>query len=177
MLKIADLTGRELDWTQPAAFVRDYELRAGTDLVATLKLRSGFGTLATAESGDGCWTFKRVGFWDPRASVRACGAEEDLATFRNNTWSSGGTLVLADGREFRATTNFWNTHFEFLDGESEPIVRLRYGSGILHTSAHVQIAKSAAWLSEIPIIVLFNWYLAVMLQMDADAAAVITAIG
>ena len=41
----------------------EYELRAGDMLAATLRFRSSFGSFATAEDGDGCWTFKRVGFW------------------------------------------------------------------------------------------------------------------
>jgi len=35
-------------------FKMEYELRAGAELVATLCFRSSFGTLATAQSTDGC---------------------------------------------------------------------------------------------------------------------------
>lgn len=51
-----------------------YELCAGEALVAVMRLRSAWGTLATASSADGCWTFKRVGFWQNKASIRyRCG--------------------------------------------------------------------------------------------------------
>jgi len=47
-----------------------YELRSGSEILARLEFRNMFGTFATAESADGCWTFKRVGFWHHRASIR-----------------------------------------------------------------------------------------------------------
>jgi len=56
MLKLVELIGRELEWKQPNALRKEYELRDG-------------------ESGDGVWTFKRVGFWQPRATVRTSGSE------------------------------------------------------------------------------------------------------
>ena len=92
MMKMAELIGRELKWVQPHALKMEYELRAGEMLAATLHFRSSFGSFATATSADGSWTFKRVGFWQTRVTVRTSGTETDLAVFRNNTWSGGGTL-------------------------------------------------------------------------------------
>ena len=99
MLKITELIGQESRWTQPHASKMEYELRARDVIAATLSFRSSFGSFATATSADGTWTFKRVGFWQTRATVRADGAEADLAVFKNNTWSGGGTLELPGGRQ------------------------------------------------------------------------------
>ncbi len=112
MKNIAELIGRELEWVQPSAWKMQYELRAGEEIVATLRFRSSFGSFATAESADGCWTFKRVGFWQTRVTIRGCGSDMDIAMFKNNTWSGGGTLELPDGRKVLATTNLWQTKFE-----------------------------------------------------------------
>ncbi|HYM81602.1 MAG TPA: hypothetical protein VEY91_09350, partial [Candidatus Limnocylindria bacterium] len=103
MRKIGDVVDRPLKWSQPSALSMQYELRAGDELAATLRFRSMFGSFATGESADGCWTFKRVGFWQTRATIRACDSETEIAAFRNNTWSGGGTLELADGQTIRAT--------------------------------------------------------------------------
>ena len=86
MQKIARVSGNEIKWSQPSANKMEYELRSGGELVATLKFRSMCGTLATAESGDGCWTFKRVGFWQSRATIRAFGSDTDLAAFETPEW-------------------------------------------------------------------------------------------
>ena len=51
---------RRLEWVQPGALKMYYELRSDNELIATLGFRSLLGSFATAESADGCWTFKRI---------------------------------------------------------------------------------------------------------------------
>lgn len=152
----------------------EYELRSGPELVATLKFRSMWGTLATAESGDGCWTFKRVGFWQNQATIRACGSDTELAVFKNNTWASGGTLECSADRKFKATTNFWLTNLTFQTEADEPLIHFKYG-GVFHRSADVEISPLARSIPDVPLLVLLGWYLAVMLDSDAGAGAAIAA--
>lgn len=174
MVKIADLAGHVLTWVQPDFLKMEYELRLEDEQpVASLVFRSSFGTFATAESGDGCWTFKRVGFWQNKASIRACNAEMDLAEFHNATWSNGGTLVYPNGRHFKATTNFWMTQLHFLL-EDEPLVNMKIKSGF-KLSAEVSLLPAGLQQPELPVLTLFGWYLAVMLSNDAAAAVAVTA--
>jgi hypothetical protein len=167
---IPQVIGRELKWQQPKAWKMQYELRADDELIATLRFRSSFGSFATAESADGCWTFKRVGFWQTKATIRACGSDNDIAVFRNNTWSGGGTLELSEGRKFLATTNVWQTNFEFQSETGQILVRFKPG-GFVHLSATVEIQTDAAGVPELPWIVMLGWYLTVMMYMDTAATA------
>lgn len=169
MRKIAELVDRPLKWAQPSALRMEYELNAGDELAATLRFRSSFGSFATGEGADGCWTFKRVGFWQTRATIRACGSETETASFHNNTWSGGGTLDLLDGRKMLVTTNFWQTNLEFQDEAGSPLIRSKSG-GLIHLSAAVEILPGAASLPELPWLVLLGWYLTVMMHMDSAAA-------
>lgn len=173
MQSIAQLAGRELKWSHRKGGRREFELHADGTLVATLKFRSAFGTFATAEGGDGCWTFKRIGFWQTSTTIRTCGSDTNLAVFRNNTWSSGGTLEFPNGRKARATTNLWMTKMEFRTDADEPLVRFDYG-GAFRLSAKVVVSPTGWQAEYLPLFVLFGWYLAVMLYEDASAVAVIT---
>jgi hypothetical protein len=175
MQKIAGAIGRDLAWVQPGVWKMEYELRAGDDLVATLRFRSAFGTFATGESADGCWTFKRVGFCQSRVTIRACGSETDVAIFRNNTWTGGGTLELPGGRRIPATTNFWQSKLEFKTGADEVLIRLETG-GFVRRSATVEIQPAAAGAPELPWLVMLGWYLAVMMEADASAAGAAVAV-
>jgi hypothetical protein len=169
MTRGADLSGLLLKWGQPSLLKREYELRTGDgELVATLHFRSSFGSFATADSPYGCWTFKRVGFWQTKATVRSCGSDDDIAIFTNNTWSGGGTLEFSDGRTFRATTNFWQTKFEFETEAGEKLIEFQT-SGLLHLSATVQIYPSFVTATELPLLVMLGFYLIVMLHSDAAA--------
>ncbi|MBI5029186.1 MAG: hypothetical protein HZB51_01565 [Chloroflexi bacterium] len=172
MKKIAELIGRELKWEQPSTLKMEYELRADEELAATLCFKNSFGSFATAASADGTWTFKRVGFWQTRATIRSIGANIDLAVFKNNTWSGGGTLEFPDGRKYLANTNFWQTHYEFKTEAGESLFAYRNIGGVLHASSHVRIEPCAAAIAELPWVVMLGWYLIVMMQQDAAVAAV-----
>ena len=174
MQKIVEFIDRDLKWTQPGLLKAEYVLSAGVVEVATLKLRSSFGTLAAGESGDGCWTFKRGGFWQTRITIRAGGSDNDLAVFRNDTWSQGGTLEFSQGARFRATTKFWKTSLTFTTEAGEPLVSLDYG-GVFRRTAAVAVSPAGRSFVELPILVLFGYYLAVMSEMDAATAAAVTA--
>ena len=171
MMKLAELVGHELKWIQPHALKMDYELRAGDTVAATLRFRSSFGSFATATSADGSWTFKRVGFWQTKATIRASEADVDLAVFKNNTWSGGGTLELPDGRKYPANTNFWATQYEFTTEMGEAIISYRKIGGMLHMSAVTEIHPLAKDILEMPWMVLLGWYLTVMMHMDSAAVA------
>jgi hypothetical protein len=172
MKRLSELVIREVKWTQPSAFKMSFELHAGDELAATLRFRSSFGSLAAGESADGCWTFKRAGFFQTRVTIRVCGEETDIAVFRNNTWSGGGTLELPDGRKVLATTNLWQSNLDFKTESDETLLRFNR-AGLLHLSASVEIQQEAIGLAELPWMVMLGWYLIVMMNMDAAASAAI----
>jgi hypothetical protein len=163
--------GPSLRWTQPALMKMNYQLGRGDSTVASLRFKSLWGSLATAENEDGCWTFKRVGFWQTRATIRACGSESEIATFKNNTWTGGGTLEFPDGRRIRATTNAWQTKLEFQTETGESLIRFKYDT-VWCNSATVGILPPALTMPETSWIVAFGWYLMVMMQMDMSAGVV-----
>ena len=171
MKSVRDLVGCELKWVQPRALKREFELRDGEEVVATLGFRSLLGTFATAGTADGSWTFKRSGFWRTHVTVRPSGSDSEIAIFRNSTWSGGGTLDLPDGRHFPANTNFWGSTYEFKDAGGVPLVRYRRITGVLHGSCLVEVTPAAVPLGELPWLVPLGWYLAVMMQQDSAGAA------
>lgn len=171
MKRLVELVDQPLAWSQPGALKMEYELRAGDQVAATLRFRSVFGSFATGESADGCWTFKRVGFWQPRATIRERDGEAELAIFKNHTWKGGGTLELPDGRRMLATTNVWQTKVEFQDEPTgAPLIRFK-SRGVIHLGADVEIEPGAFKVPEMRWIVLFGWYLVILIHMDSGAAA------
>ncbi len=169
------MIGQQMKWEQPSFFKMEYELHANDLVVATLRFRSSWGTFATAESADGCWTFKRVGFWQTRATIRPCSSEAEIASFKNNTWSSGGTLELPDGRQYRANTNFWQSKYSFTDPAGQPMVQYSHVGGF-KLSGLVDIDPSARQVPELPWMVMLGWYLVIMMHQDSAAAtAAVTA--
>jgi hypothetical protein len=174
MMKIADLIGQELKWVQPNALKMEYELRLGDMVAGALRFRSQFGTFATATCDDGRWTFKRVGFWQTKATIRTSGSETDVAVFKNNTWGGGGTLELPDGRKYLANTNSWASQYEIKTEAGQELISFRKIGGMLHISSKVEIHALAKDIAELPWMVLLGWYLTVMMYMDYAATVVVT---
>ena len=167
MRRIAEVVGGELRWVQPTAFKPHYELRAGDELVAVLRIGGLFRDHAAAESADGRWTFERVGFWRNKVRVRAAGAQPDVAVFKISRWGDGsGVLQLPDGRKLPATTNFWRTEYQFRSEAGEPLLRLSSG-GVLRQNAKVEAHARAAGLPELPWLVMLVLFLMVTTRADA----------
>jgi len=169
MKSLSDIAHHGFEWSQLSAFKQNYELRSRSELVGSLEFRSAFGTFATAKCGDGCWTFKRVGFWKRLISIRACNSEADIATFRDNTWSQGGTLEFPDGRAFKVTSNFWKSRLEFQNSADEVLLHFD-SSGVFKLKATVHVGKGSEHHPALPLMVLFGWYYLVMMQHESAAA-------
>lgn len=176
MSALAAKAGSSLEWTQPSAFKMEFELHADGQPVGSLRFRSSFGTHAVAEIGGRRWTFKRVGFWQQKVSVREDGAEVDLAEFANNTWHSGGELRCPDGRVFRATSNFWSSKLAWRDASEAEVALLEHG-GFLRLHSRVTIPAGLPPEVPVDLLVPLGLYLVVMLQRDSASAAAVTAAG
>ncbi|MBN1429537.1 MAG: hypothetical protein JXB07_14275 [Anaerolineae bacterium] len=174
MRKISEIVHCKLSWVQPSALKQEYELRADEELAATLSFKNIFGSLAKAESADGCWTFKRIGFWETKATIRACDGDTDIAVYKNNTWNNGGTLELPDGRKYFASLNFWATRYEFKNELDDVLLRYTKIGGVAHFSAQLDIMPSAVNVAELPWMAMLGWYLPIMIYRDSAAAVAAT---
>jgi hypothetical protein len=178
MKRMAEVADRGLVWVQPSVMKDAYELRAGDEVVATLVFRRS--TLATAETGDRSWTFKREGFWRPQVTVRAADSEQNEAIFRPG-WAGGGTLELGGGRTLRlGAANFWHTQWDWQLPDGSTAVHFKSRSGFLKSGAEVQIEDGARHLPELPLLVVLGWYLLVLFARDAassSSASVVATMG
>jgi len=136
----------------------------------------GGGSLATGESAAGRWTFKRVGFFATRITVRAAGSDTDLAVYTPRTWSAGGTLAFLDGRSIRVATNFWQTAVDLHGDGDEPLLDLAVG-GLFALSADVEVLPAGARHEALPWLLMLACYLVVTLRDDAAATTAVIASG
>jgi hypothetical protein len=164
---IAETGGQELLWVQPAALKREHELRAGDEVVATLRFQRG--SLADAEADGGHWTFKRQGFWHPTVTVRTAGSDDDLAVFHPR-WVGGGTLEFPDGRAVQlSSANFWQSEWVWQDGE-KPLIRFKGRHGLVKARGAVEIEPEDAARPDLAMLVLLGWYLILLHAEDSTAA-------
>ncbi len=162
----------ELVWHQPSIMKRQYELRIAEETIGKLDWVNSWGSLATAELSGERWTFKRVGVFNIRITVRREGSDEDIAVFKP-TWTGAGTLSFPDGRTFQwKSLNFWQTDWAWVNPGDHPFVRLVSKGKMLRLEAAVAIEPLASALPELPLLVLLCWYLMVMAWEDASVSTV-----
>jgi len=171
-----------LSWSQPKALERTFELRDGNRLSGTLCFAKSFGSLAEASTTAGDWTFKRVGYFRPRVTVRRRGQETDLAVYAPKGWGAEGELQFEGGRIYVwKPANFWATKFNLVDSAGMILVAFKPGteeskwSDLFKYQALVEINPSASRLEELPLLVSLGWYLMILHHEDASSAGAVVA--
>jgi hypothetical protein len=160
---------------------RTYLMQSGSSRIASLTFRSFTGTFATAETAAESWTFKRIGFLNPKITIRRANREEDLAVYRPHVWGDG-KIVFADGSIFIwKPINFWAIEWSLIDPAGEPLLRIKPGVAdqslpdLLKTQATIEIARASTQMEMLPLFSTFCMYLFVIHQMDVSAASAATA--
>jgi hypothetical protein len=179
MKPFSEISADPLEWREPKALEQHYELYQGDEIFATLIFKTAFGSLATAETTECKWTFKRVGFLNPRVTVRELGSDGNLAVFQPRFWGDG-ELILTSGERFTwKPTNFWQTEWVFQDTYDRLWVKFKSGteksklSDLFKTQAMLEIAPVIPARETLPLLVTVGWYLMILHQQDAAAAATV----
>jgi hypothetical protein len=167
-----------LYWVQPKTMSRTFTLHSGEQEYASLDFQSAFGSLAIAETAGHTWSFKRMGFFNPRVTVRRPNEETDLAVYQPRWTGTEGTLTFAGGRTFQwRATNFWATKFAFLDNSGEALLWFKEGSeqghlsDLFKTQAQLAIEPAGWQLAELDLLVTLGWYLLILYNEDAAGVA------
>lgn len=180
MQPLSEFSGRYLEWLQPKTFDTYYELRSEEQLMGTLTFRSSFGTLAVAETGEGKWSFKRVGFLNPRVTVRSYGSERDLAIYQPKFWGDGILYFTRGPTLLWVPTNFWRTDWAFLDQDERQIVSFKGGvakeklKDILKRQTTLELVDTIRFREQMPLLATLGMYLIILHHQDAAGAVAAT---
>jgi hypothetical protein len=164
---------RPMEWSQQSALRREYELRQDGMLLATLNWRSSMSTLATLTSAEGSWTFKRVGFWSPRVTVRQAGVttDENLAVFTPGGWlADRGVLSFPDGRRLGLMREgFWSSTWRLCE-EDRTLVEIGDVGGMFRHRATVTLGDGVREDPDAPLLAGLLWYLVLLAYADQVVA-------
>jgi len=174
MKSIRDL--QELVWLQPHATQRVFELRAGEEVLGSLRWESSFGSLADARAEEVHWTFKRTGFFSPQITIRLSGSDANLAVFTPN-WKGEGVLDFSGGKCFRwLGIGFWRSQWAFARSSGEHLLELEPKTAFFKRTAVVKVTPDGRQTSELPLLVILGWYLMVLRSDDDASVAASTAV-
>lgn len=161
--------GVELVWSQPKLTSREFDLRDGNDLVATLKWHRPLGSLATGETASGAWTFKRAGFLRPRVEIWTVSPKAEFAQFEAG-WAGGGRLLLPHDRGYYwRQRRFWQNEWAFEDEHGAVALTFNSDSFVLKRTVYVRLLGSG-YGADRPLLAVLGLYLMVLSGDEATAA-------
>jgi hypothetical protein len=158
--------GQTLRWGRPSIFRREFELRAGTDRVATLTLTGLFGRRAVGEVGEDRWVLSRRGLFHPRVIVTRGDSDVEVASARTRLFGEG-VVRTEQGRTFGwKPDNFWRSRWTMWDEARSPVFHLERRYFRIPEDANVSVEPSAAHLPELPLLLLLGWQLVLLHRGD-----------
>ena len=168
---LGSVDATSLRWLRREDKTLQFDLLSGDRTLAVLRWNGPNGTLASATTATGVWTLKRVGFLNPRVTVRAQGAAEDLAEL--SVHLNYHRIQLKGGRAFRfhragVLIPAWKVYRE--DGaETLHVEPVRAGRK-LEGGAVISPAASTA-LPEFLLLAVLSWYFIALAWFEDEAIA------
>ncbi len=159
----------DLEWRQPTALKRSFELRGGESLLAELVFLKALGTLAEARVGPLRWTFKRSGFLNPLVTARQPGSETDVASFRAKWTARSGSMLVGDGPLELRALNFWGSEWGLEHPSAGLLIRI-HERGMIHFSALYEVTDAGRARADLPLLLCFTWYVLVLMSEDSAAS-------
>jgi hypothetical protein len=168
MQRIPKDTSFIAEWRKPGTLDSLYELRCENLYLGSLDFQSPFTTIAFAETADGKWSFKRVGFWNQKVTIREEGKHENIATWSNSE------ICFNNGKIYIwKSSNFWSNQWAFISSNDEVVMTIEQGvaekkfSDIFKTQATIEIYPSKEMQGNITVLLPFAFYLLILQQRDA----------
>jgi len=169
MKSIRKFADQPLTWTQIRAMTRQYELRSGDGLVATLEWPRMFSSWARGKSVDGEWTFERDG-WPCQITVSSFGSGAEIGVLKLG-WGEG-TLVCANGSCYHwKRPSFWRGEWAFTDEKDQTLVQFTFEFDFFKFRAATKISPAAIVIPELPLLALLGCYTMILKADDAATAS------
>lgn len=164
-----ELENLNIQWVQPSAWKRDYELQTEDgEVLARLHLHT-WNDKADLEALGNRWGFDTRGFFNRITEVTSVGTGEVYASYSHNK----KTLTLHDGRTFRfKQINFWGNKWSWVDATDTPVVGFQTG-GAFRYNSDIHMDAEMAEMRSMPVLVYLGWYLLIKTR---EAAASTTAV-
>jgi len=158
LVSIRSITPEPLLWVQPRLIRREFELRAGRDVVATLAWRGFVGWSARGETAEGRYRFRVRNPFFGDVVVHPGDSDSETAVWKPRMFGAG-TVRFPGGRTFRLhPAHFWNRRGFVEDETGATLFLLLLRFRWLRLEASVELEPGAERVAELPVLLLLAWY-------------------
>jgi hypothetical protein len=155
---IRAVTPEPLLWVQPSWLRRAFELRAGRDVVATLRGPSLFLRTAWGETAEGRYRIRLTSLFRGIVVVHPGDSDSQLAVWRPRV-TGAGAVRFSGGRTFgMASADFWRRRWIVEDESGAPVFTLHLRFRLLRLESSVELEPGAERVPELSALLLLAWY-------------------
>jgi hypothetical protein len=165
------ITTTSLVWKEIAP--RYFELRAGNEILATLRWAKAFGALAFGESNARTVTFKRISLFGPRVRIRDSETNAELALLGQASVDEPEILKLSTGECFLLVP-IGESGISFQDTENNTILTLYTTNGAREETVAVNASEKWANMPAFLLLAMLGLYV-LELQREDELAATMAA--
>lgn len=157
-----------MNWSQPRALRRRYELHDARGLVGELRLPGLFSSRARAAVGDTTWDIRAEGLYQSLVRVVRAGTGGAELTFTRDGFRSGGFLDFRGHAPLRARTGTFRRRLLLQTADREVVMRLKY-RGLVRLRGTVRFGPERT-SHDAHLLAALGWYLVVTrgFQLGAD---------
>ena len=170
MERLTGTRSKSFEWTRSG---KVSTLASGGHVYAKVTWGKGWGSLATAESADGRWTLKRVGFLRPKVTVRTEGSQSEMAVVAMD-FGGGGKIAFTDARAYTfRRVGFWHPVLVLEDSAGRKVFTITHSTGLGRRVATFTLDEEAArsdWRTSLLAMVV--WYIGVLVSEYDESVSV-----
>lgn len=160
---------RLLEWQQPKGLQRYYELRAGDRLIGEMFWPRWFSDEAVGTVMGHSWRLNRRGFF--RRAAELMPVDGGPVGRYEGRLRGDGPITFGEERYDWQRRNVWRNEYALVDANGMDVLHLRLRVGFFRQSAEVRVPGWAAERRDLPALIAFGFYLAMMAHQDAAAGA------
>lgn len=159
MRSIREAAGTPLIWRSKGLLSGRSELFAGDEILARMRVTGLARRRGFAETAEGAWTLRRMGWLPGRVDVQREGSDRVVARYERGWIFAGSVELEKDPALHWRVLRLLPTEWGFLDADGDVQVRFRSGLGLFRTPVRMTIEPTGARLDALPALALLGWYL------------------
>ena len=161
MKAIQEAAGQDLQWVRLKWWKREFELRAGDEVLARLYKEKGTRGVI-GEASDGRWVFRHGGAWKMEIVVLDAATQAEVAIIKRGR---NAAIRFPDGRFLPwKRTSFWRIEWIWIGEDGNPLMRFQRGKRVV-------LEPLAFSLPDLSLLVIAGCHLMVLHQEEAAAAS------
>lgn len=167
---LSDYIGKSLLLVQPEFFRRNYHLKDGDVIVATITHPKWYRSNFIVEWGKKKWEVYKPSIWRSSLEIKELNKQLPFAYYTRKGFKSGGTIDLPMGQKLNIAFKTFKGSYEIQKTNGECLVLIK-DKFSLKDKTEFTIQQGSEIIDKHPWVILVAWYISAQRRQQTAAAA------